>query len=303
MKLVHALPFVSGTVLATLLGLGACSSDDVGSSSSDLTSCEGAYKDAGGRCRLQNGQFAHAACCAVDETKVADACEAYCALRQTCNYGAPADCVADCVGRGAECTLAKAEPFASCVETYTECDDGEDLFQCVDESECLAPADPPPPDERLPYQPACDAYCGQMKACDASFGDDFWCASGCLSSCSLTELQALEACNANNSPGCAGQTAYVDCLRAGVACIAPEVPPVHEGEGPWGEACVAYCDIVWKCDYGYSTTCMDECQANQSSCGTEDLAALVECTQWYNVCDDGEDFGQCVDGIGCFAKP
>jgi subtilisin-like proprotein convertase family protein len=56
------------SVGALLTGFVACDDDSVGQDTQDATSCEGAKKDKGGRCRLPNGRFAKAKCCAAPTT-------------------------------------------------------------------------------------------------------------------------------------------------------------------------------------------------------------------------------------------
>jgi hypothetical protein len=300
-KISNAASLALTSLLLAALGYAGCSSDP-GQETSNVGSCDGAAFDAAGRCRLPNGQFAKTSCCEVAHQALEAACTSLCTIEQTCDYGPPADCVADCVGRGAACSPGQLEALAACVESYAECDDGENLGQCVDESSCLAPA-VTPPDEKAPYEPECVRYCAEREACDDAF-DATLCAQGCLDDCTVAELQGLAACNAASANSCELWPGYELCLRDGAACIAPPEAPVHEGEGPWGEACVTYCDLDWKCDYGYSTTCMADCTANESTCTADDLAALVECLDFYPECDDGENIGQCIaENVPCFAAP
>lgn len=58
----HGAALVAATL--AVLGVVACDGDAVGQDTQDATGCEGARKDAAGKCRLPNGRFAKAACCA-----------------------------------------------------------------------------------------------------------------------------------------------------------------------------------------------------------------------------------------------
>lgn len=50
-------------LLTALLAAAPGCGDDTGTAESDLTSCDGAYVDDGGRCRRPDGRFARAICC------------------------------------------------------------------------------------------------------------------------------------------------------------------------------------------------------------------------------------------------
>jgi DNA 3'-phosphatase len=59
-----------------MLLASACTTDNVGFDEGEATSCEGAYLDAGGRCRV-NGRFAKKACCVVQTPTARRTLEAY----------------------------------------------------------------------------------------------------------------------------------------------------------------------------------------------------------------------------------
>ena len=81
-RLLAPLPFL---LLLPVFGPG-CEGESVSEESSDATSCKGAKRDAKGRCRLPNGRFAKASCCAAPvelcEPKIAAAIDACVASQQ-----------------------------------------------------------------------------------------------------------------------------------------------------------------------------------------------------------------------------
>jgi hypothetical protein len=62
--MLRPLALFGSLVIATALSLAGCSTEDPAQSTSDATDCQGAYEDVSGFCRLPNGRFANAQCCA-----------------------------------------------------------------------------------------------------------------------------------------------------------------------------------------------------------------------------------------------
>lgn len=60
----RSLALLGSLVVGAALSLAACSTDDAGQATSNVTECQGAYEDASGYCRLPNGRFANVQCCA-----------------------------------------------------------------------------------------------------------------------------------------------------------------------------------------------------------------------------------------------
>jgi hypothetical protein len=64
MKTLRPLGLLGSLLFCASFSLAACDVEDPAQAESDLTACQGARKDTAGRCRLSNGRFAKASCCA-----------------------------------------------------------------------------------------------------------------------------------------------------------------------------------------------------------------------------------------------